>query len=1226
MAAGRILVDGRDRGSGFALATGLGEPSRIVLTAAHVVRTQKEAPEIRFITEAGQTASVERVERDDGLDVAVLHLDEEVPEGLARGQAEEGVTWQVEARPRGNDPKLTGVISDTRRPFENERGRKTHVVQLLVDQQVDEYEGYSGGAVVLQSPPRAVIGVLVEQLRSRLRRQLIDEKMPASNVLYAIPIEDVLAQFELTMASAPRMESRPQHPVPHLAPSRPALDLVGRDDLLRGLKLQLFEDRVLALRGLPGVGKTALAVELAVDDEVKKHFPDGVLWASLGPHADVSGHLAEWAAALEIAPDQIGQARSPWDKAKAVRTVIGDRRLLLVIDDAWQYETALVFKEAGGPYCANLVTTRLPEVALLFAGNKETAVPELDEEDSLTLLEQLAPKVVEEEPEDVKALIRTVDGLPLALTLIGKYLQVRGGTPRRARTALRKIREEKQRLFEVALPQASLERHSNLPPDTLVSLAAVVKTSDEALDEDARHALRALSIFPPKPNTFSEAAAGAVTDAPVETLDTLLDAGLLESVEHGGEEDRYWVHQIVTEYARAELTESAAYERMAEFYDSYVEASALNYLALDLERDNVFAAFQAASEQEMHFILTESGVDSFSTYLMERGLFGLAEDCLNWQLQSSEALVQQTDADTSLRGAFSLFRTLAGLTNLVAQRGDLTQTEALISEVLAVGNELRVHVREMAAEAPDLPGALLEVTSTSTAILGDVATSNGDHERAKELYQSALATAYEANNHELALKHTIQLGSIAVTIADYELAESLYREALSLANETGDYSTMCDVLMATREFEIARGNVSRAEELESQVIHLLQNEYDKNMESAGSVDIPELARACAALMYLASFEAQRGEPQQAREVAQTVLNAIRGIVAAIESVDELKHDVELNRGMNVLRNGVTSLLAFLADLALRRGDYTGAEQFVLQGLSLAYDSENAVTICSRLLNLGHLKVKQGEYEEADKYLRDALELAQDLDHRLLIGTILEEFGQLYLEQQELDAASGTLSEALEVARETGHLRLTAKIVYDLAQVAATRGDNDEARRLGQESVNVFNAIHDGASEKVKQWMSRFYMPDIKQRMGTKLTVPLLEGWHAEEEEYAAEEETITIVSPDRQASVVTSFQHIDPTMDTLRYAPTPTQMLHGDHPGYRELASAEIQFLGERTGFLRRLEWEPKDWEGNKAIAIQVYWAEHGHGVTATTLTDSSNFERFEFQLRGILDELSLEL
>src|SRR5260370_23183634 len=56
--------------------------------------------------------------------------------------------------------------------------------------------------------------------------------------------------------------------------------LVGRAELLSLLKQRLCTGKrptLSALHGLPGVGKTALAIELTLDCDIHRHFSDGVL-------------------------------------------------------------------------------------------------------------------------------------------------------------------------------------------------------------------------------------------------------------------------------------------------------------------------------------------------------------------------------------------------------------------------------------------------------------------------------------------------------------------------------------------------------------------------------------------------------------------------------------------------------------------------------------------------------------------------------------------------------------------------------------------------------------------------------------------------------------------------------------------------------------------------------------------------------------------------------------
>jgi transcriptional regulator with XRE-family HTH domain len=343
--------------------------------------------------------------------------------------------------------------------------------------------------------------------------------------------------------------------------SRPSHGMVGRDRTLAELCQELLEDSpiagvavTVALHGIPGVGKSALAAAIAQDREIQARYPDGVLWVELGPAPCIPERARQWGATLGIAGTAMDALRDNRGWFVALRRAFGNRRMLLVIDDIWRQEDALWFM-LGETGSAHLLTTRFPGIACALGAHNVVRLTELQEEDGLALLKQLAPKLAGLSTDTARGIVRSVGGLPLAIVKIGAYLQANTShRPAREQTFMRgaihtHLKDVRAR-FLLGEEAKGTEEPACQFGRRRASLRTALELTLLVLDDECRTVLRSLSRFPAKPESFSEEAAVQACGCDLDTIDALCDVGLLEYLPQQGE---YTLHPIIADYARTFL-------------------------------------------------------------------------------------------------------------------------------------------------------------------------------------------------------------------------------------------------------------------------------------------------------------------------------------------------------------------------------------------------------------------------------------------------------------------------------------------------------------------------------------------------------------------------------------------------------------------------------------------------------------------------------------------------
>jgi tetratricopeptide (TPR) repeat protein/transcriptional regulator with XRE-family HTH domain len=576
-------------------------------------------------------------------------------------------------------------------------------------------------------------------------------------------------------------------------PDTQADSIVGRTHFLASL-LSLLEQRTTCtLYGLPGIGKSTLAHMVVTHSAFATHFPAGFLWIGLGPSPQVTSELIRLATLLGVPEHERSQEHSNADWSRLVHQALEKRRMLLVLDDVWNTDDVLPFL-VGGPTIAHLVTTRLPHIAFALPSSHPLPVPELSSDESLTLLTTLVPALTTLHDAQLQEVLQTVGGLPLAITLLGRYLRTQsvGGQPRRLKTALSLMIERANRLqLAVSHPPATLS--SAQQTQKTWSLAAIIRLSEEQLSPPARSAFHALAILPAKPSCFSEQAALAVCAQGETTLDTLLDAGLLEGVGPGW----YTLHQTIADYGRQTLTSTEPWHHLLTYALRFLAEQKKDFPAIAQEYPTLLVALEATTEHKWHQQCFQL-IEALEPFWLAQCLWDVTEKYLRTALAAAQGI-----ADASAQ--ILLFSLLAAR---AIQRTDHQQAEHYLQQGLSIA-------RQNADKQ-----ALLSLLNS----LGNLASNTGNLELSLASYQECLTLASQLGDIlRQAIIHN-NLGDIFLIRGRLHDAEKSFRTSLSMMRQVPSAPGTCVVLTNLGECLRAQGLWKQAHNAYQEALTITEEE------------------------------------------------------------------------------------------------------------------------------------------------------------------------------------------------------------------------------------------------------------------------------------------------------------------------------------------------------------------------------------------------------------------
>jgi DNA-binding SARP family transcriptional activator len=450
-------------------------------------------------------------------------------DGLWRGQALAGIPGDWVARMRDSlEEERRGAILE-RVECELELGRHADLVgelrHLLAQYPLDEtFIAHQMTALYWYGRPADALS-LYRETRSRLIDEQGTEPGPALAELHQrILRRDPQLAVRLA-GQRPGQLSRPDTLPPETT------EFVGRSEEL-GLLTGEHGDipRVSVIEGMPGVGKTALAVRAA--RVASAQYPDGMLYLdfhghdpgrpSLDPAEALHRLLRMLIVPATQIPDAIGERAALW------QAQLSRRRVVVILDDAARLDQIRPLLPAAGR-CLILITTRrrLPDLD----GARTLTLDVLSIDDATTLFQRIAGPGRAQDENKVATAVGLCGRLPLAIQLTAGRL-ARDCPPRLA-----------DLIEELSQPSAQLGGIGAASPEVM----SAFDLSYRALEPDHQRFFRRLGVSPCASVSQQAAAAlGGCTLAEAEkALAALLDHHLLARAPA----DQFCFHNLIRGYA-----------------------------------------------------------------------------------------------------------------------------------------------------------------------------------------------------------------------------------------------------------------------------------------------------------------------------------------------------------------------------------------------------------------------------------------------------------------------------------------------------------------------------------------------------------------------------------------------------------------------------------------------------------------------------------------------------
>jgi len=827
------------------------------------------------------------------------------------------------------------------------------------------------------------------------------------------------------------IDAPPPLPCPPPAPAT----FVGREREQDELAEMLADptSRLITLLGPGGMGKTRLALHVACSHAGL--YRDGIHFVPLATAPNRA------AALLTLAERIQAQVAPGGDPVQALCEALPKRQMLVVLDNFEQLTADCGYMGEiirAAPGIKWMVTSRerlrlreewvypldglpVPDSPAPVSPPNEPAQPFA----ALTLFAERATQAdrhFELTPTllpDVISICQLLEGLPLGIELAAAATSQR---------ACAQIAASLRQTFDSLHPDLR-----NLP-ERHASLRAAFEHSWDLLASEQQTQLARLSVFPA---SFSPQAAFAVSDAPPQSLFSLVEKSLLRHDSDG----RYALHASVREFAGEKLASNEPQHRLVEFFAEFSaeQARQLNgqgageaLLRLQGEHANLRTAWGWAAAETSQPHLTASLLRGLGPLYRLRGPMSEGADMLaetashlEAEISTPPTLLAELFLElASLHAAMAEFKSAVSNAEKAAQFAAQAGQDALQARAFLGLAQALAQKGEFAQALPPAEQALnlaracahTVIEADSLRELGNLAVRRAQDKDARQHYEQALALYRQLGQRRGECAILNNMGLVLMNLGDYEQALEYYASARHLYAELGDLRGEAKALNNLSNVTAEMGRLDESLEFSQQALAVI--EQTGNPRGRSTI-LHNLGATCLVL----------GQFEQAEKYFRTVLEDYRASGS---------HQAE------------AEMLSNLGLLEYRRGNHRAAEPFLAEAIAYAEKAGDSDTLSNCLYYRGCAEAAQENFERAETNLRQALELRPLERHPARHAETLAELAVACLQNGKVEESKQMLERLFEILAESPRLEGVEdapQVYWRLFQVLSTLQDERAAETL-----------------------------------------------------------------------------------------------------------------------------------------------------------------------------------